>query len=537
MNERNTSPMEQTGARDLTTLLSAIWSRRLGGQEVTPDDDFYALGGDSLIALRVVTDLQEQGIPMTLKDLLFHPTVAELAEFLAASVPARPTAAAPGPAEGRGALLDAGDRVLVPADVAEALPASALQVGIIYLCETSGDPELYHSVIGWETVADFDESLFREALTELCDRHAALRTSFDLGTYSESVQLQWARVTPPLTVEHLGDDNPGKGHESIRRWSREGLSLPIDWSRPPLFRCHVVAQPSSFHVAIASHHAIIDGWSYGRVIVDLLDLYAAKLRGESATPPEPPAAGERDFILAERELVASAEAAEFWHRQADSEPLLFARNQFHGAADAVASVDFTVDGTVFDRLRATARTAGTSLKSLALAAHIRALSAWTGRGDIVTGVVVNTRPERPGADRMVGLYLNTVPLRFDALGVELPELARRAHTWERESAPYRAFPLAQIESRLGRPPFDVVFNYMNFHVYEDLETVPGLQTRSWWVRGKPSFPFRVDFEVDATGAGSRISVAYDPALLDEARVQEYARHFEAALTAAAGEPA
>lgn len=538
MNERNTSPMEQTGARDLTTLLTGIWSERLGGQEVTPEDDFYALGGDSLIALRVVTDVQEQGIPMTLKDLLFHPTVAELAEFLAASAPAQPTAAAAGPAEGRGALLDAGDRVLVPAGVAEALPASALQVGIIYLCETSGDPELYHSIIGWETVADFDENLFREALTELCDRHAALRTSFDLGTYSESVQLQWAHVEPPLTVEHLGDDNPDKGRESIRRWSREGLTLPIDWSRAPLFRCHVVAQPGSFHVAIASHHAIIDGWSYGRVIVDLLDLYAAKLRGESATLPEPPATGERDFIIAERELVASGEAADFWHRQADSEPLLFARGQFHGAANAVANVEFTVDGTVLDRLRTAARTAGTSLKSLTLAAHARALSAWTGRGDdVVTGVVVNTRPERPGADLMVGLYLNTVPLRFDALGAGLPELARQAHAWERESAPYRALPLARIESRLGRPPFDVVFNYMNFHVYEDLDSVPGLETRSWWVRGKPSFPFRVDFEVDAGGAGSRISVAYDPALLDEARVQEYARCFEAALTAAAGESA
>ncbi|CAL9673787.1 Linear gramicidin synthase subunit B [Streptomyces sp. enrichment culture] len=530
MNERNPHTMEQS-ATDLTAVLTAIVSEQLGGQEVGADDDFYALGGDSLIALRVVSAVQERGIAMTLKDLLFHPTVRELAGHLATQVPAAP---APEPAAERDALIDPGDRILVPNGVAAALPASALQVGIIYLCETSGDPELYHSIIGWETVAAFDDQLFREALAELCDRHAALRTSFDLGTYSESVQLQWERVEPPLTVERIGDDNPAKGHDSIRNWSREGLALPIDWSRAPLFRCHVVAQPDSFHVAIASHHAIVDGWSYGRLIVDLLELYAAKLRGESAELPEPPATGEHDFIVAERRLLASGEAADFWHRQADSEPLLFSRGQFHGAANAVADVEFTVPGAVLDGMRAAARDAGVSLKSLALAAHARALSAWTGRDDVVTGVVVNTRPERPGADLMVGLYLNTVPLRLTDLGAPLPELARRAQASERDAAPYRAFPLAQIESRLGRPPFDVTFNFMNFHVYEDLDGTWGLRTRDWWVKGKPSFPFRVDFEVEGAEAGSRVCVAYDPALLDEARVREYARHFEAALTTAAG---
>ncbi|GAA3828480.1 hypothetical protein GCM10022403_072180 [Streptomyces coacervatus] len=528
--------MEQPTTSDPVTLLTGIISEQLGGQEVGPDDDFYALGGDSLIALRVVMTVQEHGIAMTLKDLLFHPTVSELADHLATLAPVQPTAAQASEAE-PGSLLDAGDIALVPDGVAAALPASALQVGIIYLCETSGDPELYHSMIGWETVAPFDERLFREALSELCDRHAALRTSFDLGTYAESVQLQWEKVEPPLTVERIGDDNPTKGQDTIRRWSREGLTLPIDWSRAPLFRCHVVAQPDTFHVAIVCHHAIVDGWSYGRLIVDLLELYAAKLRGESAALPQPPALGEHDFIVAERELLATPEAAAFWHQQANIEPLLFARGQFHGAANAVANIDFTVDDTVLDGMRATARNTGTSLKSLALAAHARALSAWTGRDEIVTGVVVNTRPERPGADLMVGLYLNTVPLRLAGLDAPLPELGRRAHELERDAAPFRALPLAQIESRLGRPPFDVTFNFMNFHVYQDLDDTRDLKTRAWWVRGKPSFPFRVDFEVDGAEAGSRVSVAYDPELLDEARVRAYADHFEAALTAASGDTA
>ncbi len=98
-------------------------------------------------------------------------------------------------------------------------------------------------------------------------------------------------------------------------------------------------------------------------------------------------------------------------------------------------------GPVLDGMRATARDTGTSLKSLALAAHARALSLWTGRDDVVTGVVVNTRPERPGADLMVGLYLNTVPLRLTGLDAPLPNWpagpTRRSGT-ERPTAPSRS---------------------------------------------------------------------------------------------------
>jgi acyl carrier protein len=545
MNER-TSTMQHTDADvpaaaappDLPTTLTAILSEHLSGQDVGPDDDFYALGGDSLIALRVVASAQQHGITMTLKDLLYYPTVRELAEYLSSSVaqPMPGTAqSAPGPA-GDESLLAAGDLALVPADVETALPASALQVGIIYLCETSGDPELYHSVIGWETVAPFDEAVFRSALGRLCERHTALRTSFDLGTFSESVQLQWSGIELPLTIEYLPESDPTKARELVDAWNEHGLQLPLDWSHAPLFRCHVVAQPDSFHIAVATHHAVIDGWSYGRLIVDLLELYTAGLKGTKARLPELPAAGERDFIVAERELLASAEAADFWHQQADTPPLLFERGQFSGAANAMAKAEFPLGNEVLRGLRSTARTARTSLKSVALAAHVRALSEWTGRQeDLVTGVVVNTRPEKAGSDLMVGLYLNTVPLRFVSVDESWADMARHAFDLEREAAPYRAFPLAQIESRLERAPFDTVFNFMDFHVYQDLPAAVGVETRSWWVRGKPSFPFRVDFEVEGTEAGSRVVVAYDPALLEERSVEQYALHFESALADAASQ--
>jgi non-ribosomal peptide synthetase component F len=161
------------------------------------------------------------------------------------------------------------------------------------------------------------------------------------------------------------------------------------------------------------------------------------------------------------------------------------------------------------------------------------LASWTGRDDVVTGVVVNTRPATSGADRLVGLYLNTVPLRLRAAGAHPVVLAGAVLAAERRGAPYLAFPLARVEALLGRPAFDVVLNYTHFHVYRELDDPALPATTDWWVHGRPSFPFRVDVEVDGREAGDRVLVGFDPALIGPDRVGEYLRHLDDALTVAA----
>ncbi|MEV5283011.1 condensation domain-containing protein [Streptomyces sp. NPDC052811] len=540
MNERNTlhtfTDLSAEQSR-LADVLLPLLSAHLNGQDIGLDDDYYAMGGDSLIALRVVSAAQEQGVPMTLRDLLYFPTVRELVAHLAAS-DGELTEDGAAADTSAFALLSGGDRALLPKEVVDATPATALQLGMIYLCESSGDPELYHSLIGWETVARFDEELFRQALAELCERHPALRSSFDLGSLATPLQLFWESVELPLTVESVPTDHDGDRPEQAADLRDHGQDLPIDWSRAPLFRCHVAATDSTFHVTLAMHHTIVDGWSYGQLIVDLLTLYDAKLSGTDAGLPALPSTVHRDFVRAEQEIRTSQVAADHWQEQADVPALLFDRGKFSGAANAVESVGFPLSPELVIRLRDAARGLGVPLKALALGAHARALAHWKGRArDLTTGVVINARPEQASSDLAVGLYLNTVPLRFRSPEGSWADLARTALAAERNATPYRAFPLAEIESRLGRPAFDVTFNFTNFHIYRDIEGLRALSARSWWVRGKPSFPFRVDFEIDSShAAGSRVVVAFDPDLVDPSEVRGYARIFETALTAAAADP-
>ncbi|MER7419919.1 condensation domain-containing protein [Micromonospora peucetia] len=512
---------------DTTQAMVEIWRRHLGDQPIGPDDDFYALGGDSLIALRVVADANARGIPVELRDLLFFPTVSELVAAVAGR---------DGHADGVGeyqpfSLLDPYDRALMPAEVCDAWPTSVLQVGLIYLSEASGDPRLYQDLIGVEVTGPFDEALFTAALDELCGRHQALRSSFDLGGFSVPAQLLWSSVDPPLTVEYATTAEP------VVRWRETQLSQAIDWGRPPVLRCHVVALDGCFHVTLTLHHALLDGWSYARLCYELLALYDAKLTGRPADLPLPPASGQREFLRLEREAIDNREAADFWHAEADVPGLLLDRGRFGGAADPREMLTFDVGETLLEGLRAVAGTIGVPLKSLVLGCHVRALSTWTGRDrDVVTGLTVNGRPEIAGADLLVGLFLNTVPIRVPVVPEDQVELCRSALAAEQRGMRHRRYPLAMIEQRLGRPPFDTAFNFTHFHVYDQLEQLTAIRPGTWWAFDKASFPFMVDFMINSRDLGTAVAVAYDPDLFDKAQVTTYLELYRGALHVAAGMP-
>lgn len=508
---------------DTTQAMVEIWQRHLGEQPVGPDDDFYALGGDSLIALQVIADANARGIAVELRDLLYFPTVSELV----AAVAGRDGCAVGALHYQPFSLLDPYDRALMRPEVSDAWPASALQVGLIYLSEASGDPRLYQDLIGVEVTGPFDEAAFTAALDELYGRHQVLRSSFDLGGFSVPAQLLWSSVDPPLTVEYATTAEP------VLRWRETQLSRAIDWSRPPVVRCHVVALEGCFHITLTLHHAILDGWSYARLCYELLALYDAKLTGRPVDLPLPPAAGQREFLRLEREAIESREAADFWHAEADVPGLLLDRGWFGGAADPREMLTFDVGDTLIEGLRGAAGTIGVPLKSLVLGCHVRALSTWTGRDrDVVTGLTVNGRPETVGADLLVGLFLNIVPIRIPVVPENQVELCRSALAAEQRGMRHRRYPLAMIEQRLGRPPFDTTFNFTHFHVYDHLKQLTRIRPGAWWAFDKTSFPFVVDFMINSRELGTGVAVAYDPDLFDKAQVTTYLELYRGALHAA-----
>ncbi|MEW9513661.1 AMP-binding protein [Streptomyces bacillaris] len=518
---------------DPTALLLDVIRAHLSDDGFEADRNFYAYGGDSLIAVRVVAEARQRGLPISLRDLLVHQTVrGVIAAVIGRAGPAG-AAGLCGGGEEPFSFLSQEDRARVPEGVEEALPASTLQVGMIYLGESSTDTQLYRLLDGWEVCAPFDERSFRSALGTLAQRHPALRSSFDFEVLSAPTQLIWADTEPPLRITRSTDRRAALA--ALESWC-EQESASFDWRLPTLLRCHVVVLDESFHVALAAHHCLLDGWSLSRLAVELMTLYQSAVGGRDAALPEPSTTVQHAFLRAEREAVNSTGAARHWLSETDVRPLLFLDAAHSGVPDAREHCAFPLDADLVAGLRLTAQTLGASMKATALAAHARALGIWRNRPhDVVTGVVFNTRPAVPGADIAAGLFLNTLPVRFADVTGCWGELVEAAAEAERGGARHLAYPQAKLVELLGRQAFDVTFNFMNFHGYRSLSGPDMPEVRDWWRRGKPSFPFHVNLEID--GDVGEVRIGFDPDLLDRSDVDSYARLLSSALTDLVTQPA
>ena len=509
--------------------LARVWAETLGVERVGARDNYFALGGDSMRAIRALALARARGIPFSLPDLFRHQTVAELAERI------HPTGPVDGGADryaGPFSLLSPADRALVPAEVEDAYPMTQLQLGMLYHSESRPGDAVYHNVQSYRVHAAFDEARLRGALAALAARHPVLRTSFDLAGFSEPMQLVRRRVELPLEVTALEQLAPGAQRAALAAWAHAERARPFDWRVAPLIRFHAhTLGPGVFRLGFAEHHAILDGWSVAAMLAELFALY----RGGAAPAPAPPAAILPGFVALEREVLARPEARAFWAGRLDgAEPTLPALLGGAGGEGRQARIG-ALPAEVAAGLAAAARAGGLPLKSLLLAAHLRVLAAASGERDVTTGVVVNGRPEEPGAERALGLFLNTIPCRLRLSGGSWLELARAAFDEERGALPFRRFPVAELQRmRGGEAPFAALFTFVDFGAGDAVAVKEGSfgGDRGW---GATNFAFDTTFEA-VPGGGVRLALDYDAARYSAAEADALFERYLQALERIAADP-
>src|SRR5258706_16415306 len=119
---------------------------------------------------------------------------------------------------------------------------------------------------------------------------------------------------------------------------------------------------------------------------------------------------------------------------------------------------------------------------------------------VTTGFVTIIRPEAPDADRVLGLYLNTLPFSLALPGGSWIDLVRATFKAEQADIAFRAYPLAEIQRHLGRPLFETVFNIVHFHVYQALLEQEGLDSINEKVFQRTNFPLLTSFVLDPRSA-------------------------------------
>ncbi|MYR00838.1 AMP-binding protein, partial [Streptomyces sp. SID6139] len=451
----------------LEQALAGVWSQVLGAEHVGRGDNFFDLGGDSILALRLVGLGRLAGLGFSVADVFRTRTLADLAGLVTEAVDA-PAPVAPF------SQLDPADAGRLPDGLEDAYPLTMLQAGMLH--EMLADPRrgAYHNVTDLKisTPEGFDRHAFQAAVDAVVAGHPILRSSVDLVSYREPLQLVHRAARLRVGYSDLRGLPREEQRARLREFVDEEFEKRFDLAAAPLVRIHLHhITDHDLRLVLTDCHVVLDGWSLTSLVADLLALHReAVAHGTTPRPPQAPAFAE--YVALERAALDSEESLTYWRDSlADLRPVTF-RRRAQGDAGADRPPVHEVRRSyahLAERIGKLAKDAGVPRRTVLLTAFHHTMSLFADRDESALGhsigLVTNGRPEVPGADRMRGLFLNTVPF-----GVTRPRGSWRAYLRdvfeaEQEMLPHRRVPLVRIAQLRPTEPSltDTVFNYVNFH--------------------------------------------------------------------------
>ncbi|MFF1600497.1 amino acid adenylation domain-containing protein [Streptomyces mirabilis] len=447
--------------------VAAVFQSVLGVDKAGVHDSFFDLGGDSIRAVLLVGTLRDAGYELSVRELMERPVLGPLAELLAGRTGAAP-AAAPAPVAPY-AQISTADRELLPAAVVDAYPLTQNQLGMQIEMLSAPERPDYHLVtsLRLRDARPFDAAAFQWALDALVARHDVLRTSVDLDTYSVPLQLVHGTTELRLKVVDLTGLGEAGATAAIEAYVDERGRTALDPAAAPLLdvTVHLCADGSRQLTAVNSH-VILDGWSLGGLLTELLALYDGALAGKLPAH-EAPAVRFADTVAAEARALESAEDRAHWQAVVAGHER-FALPAGWGETDPDASEEmYLLDvgyADLTEGLERLAAQAQAPLKSVLLAGHLKALSLLTPEPAFLTGLTSHVRPEAAGADRVHGMFLNIQPIGYTDGARTWRELVERTLAAELAGWPHRHFPMPAIQREFGDGSrlVEVYFSYQDF---------------------------------------------------------------------------
>src|SRR6185436_668613 len=237
-------------------VLAGIWNDLLGVERVGTGDDFFALGGHSLTATRVVSRIREAfGFEIPLRALFEAPTVLGLARLVEAAMRG-------------GDDLEVPPIRPVPRD--RPLPLSFAQQRLWFLDRLEPGSATYNVPEAVRLEGPLDVAVLQRSLDELVRRHEPLRTTFGTTPAGEPVQRIAAAASVPLPVVDLSAPSVPEPVREARRLARDEARRPFDLEHGPLLRVLLIRLgPEDHAVFLTMHHIVSDGWSMGVLVPEI----------------------------------------------------------------------------------------------------------------------------------------------------------------------------------------------------------------------------------------------------------------------------
>lgn len=350
---------------------------------------------------------------------------------------------------------------------------SPMQQGMLFHTLYSPESEVYFEQLVCTLKGQLNLSFFQEAWQEIVAKHPVLRTSFHWEEIEKPLQMVSQKVELPWMVYDWKHWDNLQQKEALESFLKGDRVLGIELDQAPLMRFALIQlETDSYQFIWSHHHILFDGWSMQIILQEVFDLYESYNRGESL---------QLKFCHPYREYISwlqqqdSSQAKKFWQQRLKGieapTPLVVDKLIDHKSQqETYQEISFKLSFEITNQLQSLAQKHHLTLNNLVQGAWGLLLSRYSGETDIVFGATVSGRTsELPNIDAMVGLFINTLPVRLQISGKEkLISWLKTLQSQQFEQEPYTYYSLADIQKNSDIPPkmslFESILVFENYPV-------------------------------------------------------------------------
>lgn len=430
------------------------------------------------------------------------------------------------------------------ANIEDIYALAPMQQGMLFHSLYAPRSGVYVEQLHCRLDGELDAKAFADAWQRVIDRHPSLRTAFVWEDLDEPVQVVCR--TAPLSPERhdwrgLSEVEQG---EQLRTFLETDRSRGFELTQAPLIRLALIRLTDTSHRFIWSfHHLLLDGWSTQIVLKEAFVFYEAFRRGRNLdlALPHP----YRDYIawLRQQDL---AVAESFWRRTlqgfAAPTPLVIERaGSSRSDRDAtLAEQRVSLSASAYDSLRMLSRRHHLTLSSIVQGAWALLLSRYTGQTDVVFGTVVAGRPSSlRGVESMIGLFVNTLPVRVNVLHDEPASVwLKKLQGQQVELREYEYSPLVKVQTWNDVPPgtalFESLLVFENYPTEDSLaQRLESLEIRDVHLIESTNYPLTILIAADQ---GLSLRIIYDADRFDSSTISRMLGHYCTLLGGMAASP-
>jgi amino acid adenylation domain-containing protein len=506
-----------------STLID-IWKEVLEIEKPGIHDNFFEIGGHSLLAMRVIAGVRKQlDLELGVKDIFTHPTVEQLANFI---------------------LSKESSQVLTSIKInarPEKLPLSFSQERLWFIDRLEGSVQ-YHIPAVLKLTGKLNITALELAIKTIFKRHEILRT-----TIKEEDGKGYQFVNNLLDWNLLQTNVSNKNEEQIQTYILQQINTPFNLSEDLMLRAELLSHGNdAYTLLVVLHHIASDGWSTSILVKEVVEIYNAIEKNREPQLPKLEiqyadfAVWQRDYL---KEEVLETKLAYWKSKLTNVTPIEIFPDKSRPAIQSIhgASLGFNLDNSEKEQLELISNKAGVTLFMTLLSAFKVLLFKYTGQSDICVGTPVAGRQHKE-VEPLIGYFINTLALRSELQSeTEFVDLLNSVKTTTLEAFDHQDVPFEKVVEEvvttrdLSRSPlFQVFFIYQNTPEIPEFKLGDVELTASSGIQN--TVKFDISFSLTETSNGIVGNVQYCTDLYNQSSIERLIHHFKNLIGSIIQEP-